>query len=73
MTFQNYFAGQNMSLATEQLEGAIERFNTEYKSFNEVAKSQQQKQQELVELQGEIKGLQKLVELESSSDEPQPD
>ncbi len=73
MTFQNYFAEKNMSLATEQLEGAIEKFNTEYQAFNEVAKGQQQKQQELVELQGEIKGLQKLVELESSSEESQPD
>ena len=73
MVFQNYFAQQKMSLATQQLESAVEKFNTEYQAFNDVAKTQQQKQQELVELQGEIKGLQKLVELESSSEESQPD
>ena len=73
MVFQNYFAENKMSLATEQLDRAVEKFNTEYQAFNEVSKTQQQKQQELVELQGEIKGLQKLVELESSSEESQPD
>ena len=68
MVFQNYFAEEDMSLATEQLEAAVGKFNADIQVFNDEAKAQQQRQQELVELQGEIKGLQKLIELESPTD-----